>query len=151
MAEEFKRRKIKDHLRDYCTDAFRFYARWGGRQNYIDNLLADLKREKGTGVCSPTESELMHKERVMKEKHAEIADLDAVEFVLRVADRDVRRAVELVYLDRPHDELEWGDIKERVHYAEIHIPASERQVYRWLKEARMMFAEERGLRSKSCQ
>lgn len=146
MTEEFKRRKIKDHLRDYCTEAFRFYSRWGGRENYVKNLLADLQKEKGPGMCSPTEAAMIHKERILREHIAEIADLEAVEKVLRVCDSFVRQAVEYVYLEKPWEEMEWGDIKRRVHYAEIHIPASERQIYRWLKEARMMFAEERGLR-----
>lgn len=139
---------IKDHIRDYATEAFRFYARWGGRDNYVKNLLADLQKQKGFGVCSPTETELIHKEQIMKEHIAEIADLDSVEKVLRICERDVRRAVELVYLDKPFRDLEWGELKERVHYAEIHIPASERQIYRWLRKARMLFAEERGLRIK---
>lgn len=144
--EEFKRRKTKDHIRDYATDAFRFFAKWGGREPYVKNLLVDLQKESGVGFCSPTEAALVHKERLMKEKAAEIADLDAVEMVLRVCDGFIRQSVEIVYFEKPWEVLEWGEIQRRVHYAEIHIPASERQIYRWLKEARMMFAEERGLR-----
>ena len=138
----------KDHIRDYATEAFRFFARWGGKETYIKSLVADLQRQKGSGVCSPTEAALILKEQALKEKAAEIADLEAVEMVLRICERDVRRAVEYVYLDKPYKDLEWGDIKNRVHYAEIHIPASERQIYYWLKKARYLFAEERGLRIK---
>ena len=138
----------KDHIRDYATDAFRFYARWGGKDNYIKALLADLQRQKGNGVCFPTEAALVHKEQIMKEKHAEIADLDAVEMVLQICDRDTCRAIEHVYFKDCDKELEWGDITRRVHYAEIHIPASQAQIYRWLKKARILFAEERGLRTK---
>lgn len=140
---------MKDHIRDYSTAAFRFWARWGGKENYIDNLSADLQRKRGVGACSPTEAELVKKEQLLAEKFAEIADLEAVEKVLDICERhypEVRQAVEIVYLDKPFQDLEWGDIKKRVHYAEIHMPASERQVYRWLKKARMLFAEERGLR-----
>ena len=144
-------RKAKDHLRDYCTEAFRFYARWGGRDAYIKSLVADLQREKGGGISSPTEAALVHKEQVMREYAAEIADLDAVQMVMNVCERDVRRAVEIVYLDKPYAQLEWGDIKQRVHKAELTIPASERNIYYWLKKARMIFAEERGLRCKSLQ
>ena len=84
----------------------------------------------------------------MQEYATELADLEAVETTLKICGPDVRRAVETVYFYKPYAELEWGQIKERVHYAEIHMPASERQVYRWLRVARIIFAEERGLRIK---
>ena len=140
---------MKGHIRDYATAAFRFWARWGGKENYINNLLADLQGQKGSGVCNPTEAELIKKEELLKEKYAEIDDLTAVEMVLKVCELhypEVYKAVEMVYLDKPFQDLEWGDIKRRVHYAETQIPASERQVYRWLWKARALFAEERGLR-----
>lgn len=139
---------MKDHIRDYATEAFRFYAKWGSKDNYVKYLLDDLRRQKGTGICSPTEAVLIHKEQVMREYTAEIADLEAAETVLKICGRDIRRAVEIVYLDKPFRDLEWGDIKERVHYAELTVPASERQIYYWLKKARYLFAEERGLRLK---
>lgn len=136
----------KDHIRDYATEAFRFYARWGDKETYVKYLVADLQRQKGTGLCSPTEAALMHKEQVMREHYAEIADLDAVGTALKILDRDVRQAVEMVYFFKPYEDLEWGDIKDRVHYAELHMPASESSIYRWLAKARRVFAEERGLR-----
>lgn len=154
MAEKPEKKRGADHLRDYCTAAFRFYARWGGKEAYVRNLVSDLQRNKGQGICSPTESELIHREQIMREHFAEIADLEAVETVLSICDQfypDIKRAVEYVYLDSPFEEMEWGDIKQRVHYAEIHMPASERNIYYWLKRARMIFAEQRGLRMKSLQ
>ena len=148
-------RKAKDHLRDYCTEAFRFYARWGSRDAYIKALIADLQRQKSganfSGVGSPTEAVLIRKEQVLREKAAEIADIDAAQMVMNVCEREVRMAVEMVYLDKPYEQLEWGDIKMRVHKASLMIPASERNVYRYLRRARMVFAEERGLRRKSWQ
>jgi len=54
--------------------------------------------------------------------------------------------VEMVYQKDCWQELEWGDIETRVHYAEIHIPASIRQIYRWLNQVCQEFAKERGLR-----
>ena len=139
----------RDHTRDYATAAFRFHARWGGKANYIDNLLADLQRKRGVGACSPTEAELVKKEQLLAERFAEIADLEAVEKVLFVCERfypDVYKAVDAVYLWKPHEDLEWGDLVKRVHFASLEIPASERQVYRLLRKARVLFAEERGLR-----
>ena len=150
MAEKLHR-KTKDHLRDYCTEAFRFYARWGSRDAYIKALISDLQRQRGGGVNSPTEAALIHKEQVMRERAAEIADIDAVQMVMNVCEREVRMAVEMGYLDKPYEQLEWGDIKMRVHKASRMISASERNVYRYLRRARMVFAEERGLRCKSWQ
>jgi hypothetical protein len=86
---------------------------------------------------------------IIQEYAAELEDLEAVEKVLMICDSDVRKAVEMVYFFKPYEELEWGNIKKQVYYAEINIPASERQVYYWLKKARCMFAEERGLRLKN--
>ena len=139
---------MKDHIRDYSTEAFRFYARWGNREIYINNLLLDLQKNKAVGIGSPTEAALMHKEMIMREYAAEIADLDAAEKVLRICGPDINKALNYVYFDEPDKELQWGDIKRRVHQAEIYIPASESSIYRWLKKARKMFAEERGLRTK---
>lgn len=140
----------KDHVRDYATAAFRFLARWGSRDTYVTYLLADLQCQRGSGIGSPTEAEIMHKEAVMREYAAELADLEAAERALenlRVTGYfDVVKAVKMVYLEAPHKELERGDIKKRVHHAELHIPASESTIYRWLAKARRMFAEERGLR-----
>ena len=159
LAEKLHR-KTKDHLRDYCTEAFRFYARWGSRDAYIKALIADLQRQKSgvnfsgvnfSGAGSPTEAALIRKEQVLREKAAEIADIDAAQMVMNVCEREVRMAVEMVYLDKPYEQLEWGDIKMRVHKASLMIPASERNVYRYLRRARMVFAEERGLRCKSWQ
>lgn len=140
---------MKDHLRDYSTAAFRFWARWGSRDNYVKYLLDDLQRQKGSGPCSPTEAALIHKEQLLQDRYAEIADLEAVERVIEICQMhypDVYRTVEMIYLKNPDKPLEWGDIKDRVHQAELSIPASERQVYRWLRRARTLFAEERGLR-----
>ena len=139
---------MKDHIRDYSTEAFRFYARWGNKEIYIQNLLLDLQKNKAVGFGSPTESALIHKEMIMREYAAEIADLEAVEMVLRICGPNIKKALNYIYFEDPDKDLQWGDIKRRVHHAEIYIPASERQIYYWLKKARYMFAEERGLRIK---
>jgi len=39
-----------------------------------------------------------------------------------------------------------GELHDRVIQAVIHIPASERSIYYYLKKARNIFAYERGLR-----
>ena len=140
----------KDHIRDYATEAFRFYARSGGKEKYIKKLVEDLTRSKSEGVCSPTESALISKERVIEEHAAELADIEAVEKVLYALDvcghKAILQAIDYVYFKDCWRDIERGDIQDRVHYAEINIPASERQIYYWLARARRMLAAERGLR-----
>lgn len=140
----------KDHIRDYATEAFRFYAKSGGEDTYIKKLVADIEKQKGAGICSPTESALISKEKVIEEHAAELADIIAVDKVLYALDvcehRSIIQAVEMVYFKDCWRDLEKGDISDRVHQAEIQIPASDRQVYRWLAQARKMVARERGLR-----
>ena len=142
---------MKDHTREYATAAYRFYAYTGGYKKYINELLGDLKRQKGIGTVSPTEGALICKERILEERSAELADLEAVERSIHIIEtlengRDILQAVEMVYFKDCQRDIKRGEIQERVHYAEIHIPASERQIYYWLNKARKIFANERGLR-----
>jgi hypothetical protein len=133
--------------REYATQAFRFLAREGSADKYINKLVDDYKRQaKADGVSNPTEAALMHKERILSEHAAELADLDAAEKALIICGRDPRKAVEMVYQKDCWQELEWGDIETRVHYAEIHIPASRAQIYSWLAKVCHEFARDRGLR-----
>lgn len=148
---------MKDYLRDYCTEAFRFYACNGMnadkyKQKIYDEALEQQKRmEKSCGISCPTEAAIIRAENAVDEKLAEIKDMEAVEMTiaeLEAAGRnhDIVQAIKIVYFQDAGKELEPGDISLRVHAAELDIPASERSVYRYLKKARMMFAEHRGLR-----
>ena len=65
----------------------------------------------------------------------------------RIDGQGIKQAVEIVYFTAPEQKLKRGDIIDRVRRACIELPADERTVYRYLKMARRMFAEERGLRS----
>ena len=140
----------KDHIRDYTTDMFRFYAKSGGKDKYIKSIIEDIQRSKGVGVCNPTEAEIIAKEEVISSKAAELADIEAVDKVLFALDvcehKATLQAIEMVYFKDCWRDIERGDIQDRVHHAEIYIPASERQIYRWLAMARKMVARERGLR-----
>lgn len=140
----------KDHLRDYCTEAFRFYAKSGGRDSFLKSIYDDMVRSRGNGVCKPTEAALIRQEQIIAEHAAELADIEAVSKVLVSLDmcnhRDMIKAIEIVYFADCWRDLKKGDISARVHRAEIMIPASEKTIYRWLRAAREMFAKERGLR-----
>ena len=144
--------KKKDHIRDYATEAFRFYAKSGGKEAYIKTLVDDINKSKGTGICKPTESALVSKEKVIESRAAELADIEAVEKVLSILTKlsqgeYIKKSIELVYFKDCWKDITWGEITERIIKAEIEIPASRAQIYRWLRKARELFAEERGLRS----
>ena len=136
----------KNNVRDYATSAYRFYGLHGTSDVYIQRLISDIQKQKTEGIGNPTEAALIHKDRIMQEYLAEIADLEAAEKAMDRMDKDCRKAVQMVYMKDCHVELDKGDIETRVLYAEIHMPASQRQIYRWLSKARIMFATERGLR-----
>ncbi|MCB2297781.1 hypothetical protein [Clostridium tagluense] len=146
---------MKDYLRDYVTAAFRFYAKNDKsaekykKKIYIQALEEGMIREGGkSGVSKPTESAVIAAERAVSLKIAEIRDMEAVEKVIAELDvkrrRDIIKAIEYVYFSNPEKDIE--DIKAKVHHAEIFIPASERSIYRWLRQSRDLFAVERGLR-----
>ncbi|WP_443660135.1 hypothetical protein [Clostridium algidicarnis] len=145
---------MKDHLRDYATAAFRFYAKNGkSAENYkmkiYEEALENISRsEGGSGISKPTESAIMAAERAVNGKIAEIKDMEAVELTLaelRAKNRvDIVKAVEYVYFTEPEGEVD--DIKTKVHTAELFIPASQRSIYYWLRQARQIFSIERGLR-----
>jgi hypothetical protein len=138
----------RQSYREYATEAMRFYAREGSKEKYIKKLVDDIiKQAKCAGISNPTEAMLLYKERILHEKAAELADLEAAEKALSVCGRFPQEAVEMVYMKDCWKELEWGDISTRVHYAEIHIPASQAQIYRWLAHVCKEFAIARNLRT----
>ncbi|MDR1439966.1 MAG: hypothetical protein LBJ10_08145 [Clostridiales bacterium] len=149
----------KDHLRDYATEAYRFYARCGMpsyeelRDAVYREALESSRREierlpgpRAGGFGDPTAQAVINAERAADAREGELLDILAVEKALAAMRPEARRAVEIVYFDGAGRELEWGEASERVHRAELEIPASERQIYYWLKKARLAFAAERSLR-----
>ncbi len=146
----------KDNIRDYATEAFRFYAACGKltsaelEQMVRDRIYQQSKREflrSGSGMpISPTEYAAMKAEDAVRDLQAELMDIIAVEKTLKRLNAQQRKAVEIVYFTDAEKDLEKNDISDRVHRAELHIPASERSIYGWLFKARKIFAEERGLR-----
>lgn len=147
---------MKDYTRDYATAAFRFYALNNMtaeqyKQKIYNAALEDYaQKQKGSGIGCPTEAAIMRAEQAIDEKLAEISDIEAVQKTideLRVKyEYDIINAINIVYFKDPKEELKRGDIQLRVHHAEINIPASERQIYRWLGKARKLFSLNRGLR-----
>lgn len=151
---------MKDHIRDYATEAFRFYALNGKsaekykQKIYIETLESIKKKEQGikSGISKPTEQAIIKAEEALVERMSEILDMEAVDKVLAEFEarhkKYINKAIEIVYFTDPDEELEFGDIKNRVAKASVEIPASERSVYTWLKQARELFAFQRKLRIK---
>lgn len=147
----------KDNIRDYATEAFRFYAACGKltseqlKQKVYDDIYTASKKEfnrSGSGTPSDaTAWAVMKAEDAIKEMQAEFEDILAVEKTMLQLNKHQRKAVEIVYFTEPEKDLEKGDISDRVHKAELTIPASERSIYRWLFKARKFFAKERGMRT----
>ena len=149
----------KDHIRDYATSAFRLYAAHGKptrdqlRQRLYDEALEESKREivHVRGISNPTQTAINQAEIAVINKRAELEDIEAVERTMTALAENpnsavIAKVIEMVYFVAPKKQLKKGDISDRVHKAELAIPASERQIYRWLKQARGFFAMERGLR-----
>jgi hypothetical protein len=152
---------LKDYIRDYATAAFRFYAKNGKsaekykRQIYDEALETIRRREVQTkgSQGSPTESALLEAEKAVNDKIAEVKDMEAIEITLKQLEvmrygsgRSIVQAIEFVYFKNSDKELIKGDIHNRVCIAETEIHLSERSIYRGLRQARDIFALERGLR-----
>lgn len=145
---------MKDYLRDYTVAAFRFYALNGNsaeeykKKIYTKALEEQSKNEGNCGISEPTESAVIAAQRAVRLRIAEIRDMEAVEKVIEELDvnrgHDIIQAIKYVYFNNPENSKE--DIKAKVRTAESFIPASERSIYIWLRQARDLFAVERGLR-----
>lgn len=155
---------MKDYLRDYATAAFRFYAKNGMsaekfKQKIYIEALDEIKKRETTvedGISKPTEKALIAAEKAVNERISEILDMEAVDKVLAELEarhkKYIIKSIEVVYFKDTDKELKSGDIKNRVIKASNEIPASERSIYTWLKQARELFSYQRGLRiNKSLQ
>ncbi len=145
----------KDHIRDYATEAFRYYSFMGKphkedlEKKYYQEALEEYQRRQqsgGTGISKPTEQAVMYAEGILRQKQAELWDILAVEKTMMQLHVWERQAVEIVYFPHAQRDMQKGEIDNRVQEAVIKIPAGERTVYRYLKKAREIFAYERGLR-----
>ena len=122
----------KDSIRDYATEAFRFYASCGRltseqiKEKIYKEIYEQSKKEFGhcgiKGFSDSTAYAVLKAEEAMTQMQAEFEDILAVERTLAQVNRHIKKAVE------------------------IEMPASERSIYYWLRKARIIFAEERGLR-----
>jgi len=149
----------KDHIRDYVIAAFRFYARNGMssekyKQEIYNQALEEYKRrEPRARINNSSEIVVMGSEKSVENNMAAIKDMEAVEWTLAEIRTNsakypgMLRVIEIVYFTDANLELHKGDIRSRILKAEIDTHISERNIYRYLKKVRIMFAEKRGLRT----
>lgn len=147
---------VKSNYRDYAVSAFRFFAEVGSSSAYREMILADVAQTHAGGPAakgygSPTEAQVMRGEMALDNARAELADLEAVERTLDRIDRlpeavTARKVLRMVYMDRPGEPLEPGDVSDRIAKAARECLLGEASAYRLLAKARRFFAEERGLR-----
>lgn len=127
----------KDFIRDYATEAFRYYAS-------IGKTFEEVKEEIYRKAIEESKKEVI-------EKKGELEDLLAVEETIKQLVRErngleINKAIELVYFIAPEKELGRNEFSSRVLNAAQEIHCDERTVYRYLGKARNIFAENRGLR-----
>lgn len=146
---------IKDHIRDYATEAFRLYKIENGLKGYAEKLKQlSQDREKASGcsgVSKPTEAQVIYLEKLIEERASEIADIQAVSDVLYMltleGKTEIIKAIEYVYFADADKPIAKGDIQDRVQQLELKEYINVRTTYRALKQARKLFAIERGLRT----
>ncbi len=140
----------KDFIRDYTTEMFRQYAALGkpSAEN-LRRLITDagtVSRSYETNALRA----LLDGYDTAKKMSAVIDDVCAVEktmLQLEQANKEyISLAVAAVYFASPATPLHRGDISARVRRFAIDLPVSEKQVYHWLREARLLCAVNRGLR-----
>lgn len=139
----------KDPTRDYVTEAFRFYAA-SGRPTYMQARERVYRSGLLERTGDPPETANMYAQSMVERHTPALLDIFAVNKTLEMLDKGGKRAIieviEIVYLEEANKPIRKKDISDRVRYASLSIPADERTIYRWLKEARLLCAAVRGMR-----
>ena len=130
----------KDRSKDYATAAFREFAFYGKPKVYElqEKLYSiELKKTKSPELAA----------QIIAEKMPLLLDIDAVNLVLKeLKDQpNILRALDEVYFVYPSIPLKRNDIVFRIRFFAVNEGVSERAVYLWLRKARRLFAQKRGL------
>ena len=118
----------KDPTRDYITEAFRAYAAYGEKS---EEEARGIMGERA-GSCEPLLSDIAAVHETLR--------------LLRHAGRtDIVDAVRSVYFTDASHVPRRGSFSARALAFAVDYPTSERNVYLWLREARLLCAALRGL------
>lgn len=145
----------KDITRDYATDAFRVWALWGC-PSYDDAVAKVRKKAEGCSAGQDPAVVVALSDAEVEKRMPILLDIMACEqtfSLLRKHGKEhICRAVKAVYMTEPHKISTHADITSRVHRFARKLPAHESTIYRYLDEARGLFAAFRGLRiDESCE
>jgi len=152
----------KKHFRDYATEAFRFWARHGLLDKYDhaeaykqalwdEEIEAQHKAEGRGGIGNPSEAAIVRAELRLEQEAAQISDLQAVDMTMAMLKNHpsapcISKVLQMVYMERPAEEIRRGEIQARVLHAADTLGVGESTIYMWLAHCRYVFAHERGLR-----
>lgn len=138
----------KEAARDYVIEMFRKYAA-AGYPSYEQERSRIYHDALNARAGSSGEAAVVRAETAVADHYAYLADILAVEATFRLLSDGKREiiaeAVRETYCFAPKRALHRGDITNRVNRFAATCPASESQVYRWLKYARLLCAAIRGL------
>lgn len=145
----------KDITRDYATDAFRVWALWGC-PSYDDAITKVRKEAEARAVGHDPAIDAALADAEVEKRMPVLLDIMACEqtFIMlrRHGKGHICRVVEAVYMKEPHRLIKRNDITSRVLKISAQLPAHESTIYRYLSEARRLFAAFRGLRiDESCE
>lgn len=138
----------KDHIKDYATHAFEEYSRRGCptrekcEQLIRENVQKSMFGQDPKLVASTADTIVKNMEPLLKDIDAAIATLADLECRSKGY---IAGAVRAVYFVGPNENLNLRAIRSRVLKYSMTIHADERTVYRWLQEARALFAVKRGM------
>ena len=125
----------KEHYMDYVTHAFVTYFRLG----------CPTRAALETDIIAKAQ----HSDAEVSARRPLLEDVEAVNRVIERLKSDGRTevidALKVVYVADGRYALRRGAVSARVRRFAVERPAAERTVYKWLKMARKMFCEERGL------
>ena len=147
----FKENELKkDYTTDYVTSAFCMWARHNCR-SYDEEVAEITKRARSRAQYADPAKLTAYIDAEIQNKHAELLDIAACDETFKLlehsGDEIICKAIHDIYMVTPYRVPYKREISQRVLRFALNAPASERTVYRWLRRARRLFCELRGLRS----
>lgn len=140
---------IKDNIRDYATDAFRYWASVGC-PTYEEAIARIVKKAESEAVGQPEGTRAAFVDARLNKHMGELGDIRACnecfEYMKAHGKECVCSAVREVYMVCPRKRPARGELSGRVLRFAIDNYYGEAQVYRFLREACEVFAEKRALR-----
>ena len=138
----------KDNARDIAVGGFLDFGRWKGctREQCVEVIRCATKEEFQE---YPPESVMLKADEAVREAKPLLDSLEAVHRTFETLRRNKKDyiidAVKFVYCDRPDETKSRNEISMRIRAYAMRIYADERTVYRWLREARILYAYHLGV------